>query len=163
PGALSNAVENLGPRGGAFARSLAELAPRLGSPDELLDAGAVAGWRLGDARLRPSALEIAGRLPPAPLLAALGLADWPAAEAPRRPARQLQRLRRSLRGAAAAPGRRRLRRPPPLLGDVGRPRLPTRRRRLRLGLPARPGRGLPGQQAARPARPAGPRRGRDRD
>src|SRR5437763_855888 len=39
PGALSNAVENLGPRGPDFAAAMTELAPRLGSPDELLDAG----------------------------------------------------------------------------------------------------------------------------
>src|SRR5262249_41153585 len=83
PGALSNAVENLGPRGGHFVAVLTELAPRLATPDELLDAGAVVAWRLGDTRLRTSTLEIVGRLPTATLLAALGLADWPAEEAPR--------------------------------------------------------------------------------
>jgi hypothetical protein len=82
PGALSNAVENLGPRGVAFARGLAGLAPHVGRPEDLLDAGAVLAWRLGDARLRNAALGIAERLPAPATLAALGLPDWPAAAAP---------------------------------------------------------------------------------
>jgi hypothetical protein len=82
PGALSNAVENLGSRGIAFARNLVPLAPVLTRPEELLDAGAVLAWRLGDARLREPALERADRLPAAAVLAALGLRDWPAEAAP---------------------------------------------------------------------------------
>lgn len=82
PGALSNAVENVGPRGVAFARGLAALAPHVGRPEDLLDAGAVLAWRLGDARLRTTALGIAERLPPPATLAALGLSDWPAQAAP---------------------------------------------------------------------------------
>jgi hypothetical protein len=48
----------------------------------LLDAGAVLAWRLGDARLRPAALDIADRLPAPATLAALGLPNWPAQAAP---------------------------------------------------------------------------------
>jgi hypothetical protein len=82
PGALSNAVENLGPRGPDFARGLIALAPRVGKPEELLDAGAVLAWRLGDARLRGAALDRADRLPAPATLAALGVPDWPAQAAP---------------------------------------------------------------------------------
>jgi hypothetical protein len=82
PGALSNAVENVGPRGVAFARGLAILAPHVGRPEDLLDAGAVLAWRLGDARLRNAALGIAERLTAPAMLAALGLPDWPAQAAP---------------------------------------------------------------------------------
>ena len=82
PGALSNAVENLGSRGVTFARGLATLAPHLGRPEDLLDAGAVLAWRLGDARLRNAALGIAERLPAPATLAALGLSDWPIQAAP---------------------------------------------------------------------------------
>jgi hypothetical protein len=82
PGALSNAVENLGPRGVTFARGLDTLAPRVGRPEDLLDAGAVLAWRLGDARLRSAALDIAERLTVPATLAALGLSDWPIQAAP---------------------------------------------------------------------------------
>jgi hypothetical protein len=82
PGALSNAVENLGARGVGFARGLAVLAPHVGRPEDLLDAGAVLAWRLGDARLRKAALEMADRLPPPAVLAALDLPNWPAQAAP---------------------------------------------------------------------------------
>jgi hypothetical protein len=82
PGALSNAVENLGPQGVAFAQGLGGLADTLATPDELLDAGAVLAWRLGDARLRGKALEIAARLPPRVVLGALGLETWPEPAAP---------------------------------------------------------------------------------
>jgi hypothetical protein len=82
PGALSNAVENLGPRGLAFARALVPLAPVLTRPEELLDAGAVLAWRLGDARLRGPALERADRLPAPAVLTSLGLGDWPGEAAP---------------------------------------------------------------------------------
>jgi hypothetical protein len=75
PGALSNAVENLGGRGVTFARTLPAVAAHLRSAEELLDAGAVLAWRLGDARLRSKALELAAKLPPAAVLAALGITD----------------------------------------------------------------------------------------
>lgn len=71
PGALSNAVENLGPAGATFARRLPAVA-ELAGPD-LLDAGAVLAWRLGEARLRVRALELAARLPPAVVAVALDL------------------------------------------------------------------------------------------
>lgn len=63
PGALSNAVENLGPLGLDFARRLSELAERIPDAAVLLDAGAVLAWRLGDARLRKPALDLANKLP----------------------------------------------------------------------------------------------------
>jgi hypothetical protein len=78
PGALSNAVENLGPQGAAFASAIGALAPHMGGAEELLDAGAVVAWRLGDARLRAAALDRADKLPAAVVLTALGLGDWPA-------------------------------------------------------------------------------------
>lgn len=82
PGALSNAVENSGRRGVEFARRLASVAGQLSRSNELLDAGVVLAWRLGDARCREAALEIAPRLTPRALLAALDLAAWPDAAAP---------------------------------------------------------------------------------
>lgn len=82
PGALSNAVEHMGPQGIAFARGLGALADQLTSADELLDTGAVLAWRLGDARLRRRALDLAARLPPRVVLNALGLAAWPDTAAP---------------------------------------------------------------------------------
>src|SRR5262249_20242669 len=77
PGALSNAVENLGARGVEFPRDLAAVADALRTGDELLEAGVVLAWRLGDARCRVKALEIAARLPPRAVLAALKLPAWP--------------------------------------------------------------------------------------
>jgi hypothetical protein len=82
PGALSNAVENLGSRGIAFARGMTSLAHHLRGPEEVIDAGAVLAWRLGDARLRGAALERADRLPAPAVLAILGVPDWPAEAAP---------------------------------------------------------------------------------
>jgi hypothetical protein len=81
PGALSNAVENLGPRGVEFARAVAAVADALQTGDELREAGVVLAWRLGDARCRVKALEIAARLPPRAVLAALELPAWPEAAA----------------------------------------------------------------------------------
>jgi hypothetical protein len=81
PAALSNAVENLGQAGEALARGLAALGPHVNEPSELLAAGALLAWRLGEARLRRNVLEAAGRLPPRAVLAALDLADWPEAGA----------------------------------------------------------------------------------
>jgi hypothetical protein len=77
PGALSNAVENLGARGADFARVLPELASHVHTADGLLQAGAVLAWRLGEARLRSKALDLAPSLPPGAVLTALGLSDWP--------------------------------------------------------------------------------------
>lgn len=77
PAALSNAVEHLGRRGAAFARALPVLAPGLSTSEDLLDAGVVLAWRLGEARLRESALERCCRLPSRVLLDALDLGDWP--------------------------------------------------------------------------------------
>jgi hypothetical protein len=78
PGALSNAVENLGALGLDFARRLADLADRVNDPDVLLDVGVVLSWRLGDARLRTPALDRAERLPPELLADLLGVRNWPA-------------------------------------------------------------------------------------
>ena len=82
PGGLSNAAENLGRRGLAFARELPAVGARLADADQLPAAGAVLAWRLGDARLRNAALTAAGALPPAAVLAALGVPSWPPAAAP---------------------------------------------------------------------------------
>lgn len=81
PAALSNAVENLGARGEAFARALPAVGVHLCTADTLLQAGGVLAWRLGEARLRRQALELAPTLPPAAVLAALDL-DWPPPAAP---------------------------------------------------------------------------------
>ncbi|MDP2314799.1 MAG: hypothetical protein Q8P41_17980 [Pseudomonadota bacterium] len=78
PGALSNAVENLGAVGEAWARALPGVVATLGAPVDaatLLDAGAVLAWRLGEARLRVGALERARALPVATVRAALKLGD----------------------------------------------------------------------------------------
>lgn len=73
PAALSNAVENLGPRGAEFARGLASMADSLAGAEMVMDAGAVLAWRLGEARLRGQALERAARLPPGVTRVALGV------------------------------------------------------------------------------------------
>jgi len=78
PAALSNAVENHAEHGIIFARALPDLAAHVTEPAELLDAGAVLAWRLGQPRLREQALDLAAKLPPAATLAALLLEDWPA-------------------------------------------------------------------------------------
>jgi hypothetical protein len=75
--ALSNAVENLGEKGLEFAYALAALP--VTDPGVLLDAGVVIAWRLGRAALRENALDLAGRLPPAIALSALGLSGDDAA------------------------------------------------------------------------------------
>jgi hypothetical protein len=80
--ALSNAVENLGPRGDAFARGLVNLAGGLDDPGLFLKACAVMAWRLGDPRLRVGALAVASALPPRTLLRALALDPWPDPAAP---------------------------------------------------------------------------------
>lgn len=81
PGALSNAVENLGALGPAFVAALGPVADSIDDHTILLDAVAVLAWRLGEARLRETALSIAQRLPARVLLTGLGLADWPDAAA----------------------------------------------------------------------------------
>jgi hypothetical protein len=82
PGALSNAVENLGDIGEPWVRALPDVAATLGESGgapldaaALLDAGAVLAWRLGEARLREKALARARTLPIATVRAALGLGD----------------------------------------------------------------------------------------
>ncbi len=79
---LSNAVEGAGARAPELARVFASLGPLVGNPAQLLDAGAVAAWRLGLARLRGAALRVAKGLPGRAVLVALDLADWPDAAAP---------------------------------------------------------------------------------
>jgi hypothetical protein len=79
PQELSNAVENLGPRGADMARGLGALGALVSTPAELRDAGVVLAWRLGEARLRTAALAVAAKLPPSVVAAALGYADWPEA------------------------------------------------------------------------------------
>ncbi len=82
PSALSNAVENLGAKGGEFARGMSAMAAALQSADQVRDAGAVLAWRLGEARLREYALNAAAALPNSVLLEALDLGGWPAVTAP---------------------------------------------------------------------------------
>jgi hypothetical protein len=79
---LSNAVEGSGLAGPALARTFSDLGPLVEAPAQLLDAGAVAAWRLGRTRVRDAALRVAPALPPRALLTALALADWPDAAAP---------------------------------------------------------------------------------
>jgi hypothetical protein len=82
PGALSNAIENVGARGAELSAILATIGPRLSAVEQLADLVAVAAWRLGEARVRGAALRAARRLPAGPALAALGLAGWPEDAAP---------------------------------------------------------------------------------
>jgi hypothetical protein len=77
PAALSNAVENVGRRGPEFARELVAVAENIREPDDLLDAGVVLAWRLGEPRLRAKALDVAARTPARAVLAALGVVSWP--------------------------------------------------------------------------------------
>jgi hypothetical protein len=77
PGALSNAVENLGRRGEEFARGIVGVADSLERGADLADAGAVLAWRLGEAQLRQDALRAAEKLPAAAALKALRVGDWP--------------------------------------------------------------------------------------
>jgi hypothetical protein len=82
PGALSNAVENMGARGQEFCLGLGALGQNIDTPEKLLTAGAVLAWRLGEARLRTQALAAAPALPARVTLDALGLSNWPEAAAP---------------------------------------------------------------------------------
>lgn len=75
PGALSNAIEHLGRRGIEFARTMAALADSFTDSQQVLDAGAVLAWRLGEARLRASALQLAHNLPEEMVLRLLVLED----------------------------------------------------------------------------------------
>lgn len=98
PAALSNAVENLGERGQAYALAMATLA--FASADDLLAAGAVVAWRVGHAPLRRAALEHGAMLPAPVLSAALGVEDGPAT------LRALAADAWRLPGRGAAPGLR---------------------------------------------------------
>jgi hypothetical protein len=66
PVSLANALQHLGSapagRQGDWIDTMVALAGRARGVDELLDAGAVAAWRCGLARLRASALDVAARL-----------------------------------------------------------------------------------------------------
>lgn len=77
PAALSNAIERLGPSGPAWLAAIGDAAEHATDPEALLSAGAVLAWRLGEPRLRHGALRAAERLPPALLLHALAVPDWP--------------------------------------------------------------------------------------
>jgi len=77
PAALSNAVENLGGRGVELARGLGDFANLVTDGDELLNAGAVLAWRLGEARLRTTALAKVRQLTPPVAKLALGIGAWP--------------------------------------------------------------------------------------
>ena len=81
-GALANATENLGERGRRFATGLTEVGRDAPSPAALLDGGSLLAWRLGEARLRASALGRVAALPPGMALRALGVGDFPPAAAP---------------------------------------------------------------------------------
>jgi hypothetical protein len=74
---LSNAVENLGKNGATFARQIIAVARHVTSAQQLLDAGAVLAWRLGEARLREQVLQLAPTLPTHAVLEALLLPSWP--------------------------------------------------------------------------------------
>jgi len=82
PAALSNAAESMGAQGPLYARAVAALCDAVSSADELKRAAAVAAWRLGEARLRETALEYLAALPPRAALTALRLKHWPDEAAP---------------------------------------------------------------------------------
>lgn len=82
PGALSNAVENLGKRGREFALELGRVLAGVERAEVAFDLAGVVAWCLGEARLRDSALEAAARLPGGSFLRALGLDDFPETSAP---------------------------------------------------------------------------------
>lgn len=75
-GALSNAIVHLGgvdgARGDEWLDLMAQLAPRAGTVEQLLDLGKVLAWRAGLAHFRAGALLAADGLPPALQRAALG-------------------------------------------------------------------------------------------
>jgi hypothetical protein len=79
PVSLANALHHLGSapagRPAEWIEAMTAIAGRAHDVDELLGAGAVAAWRCGLARLRESALEVAGRLRPELLAIAVGSAD----------------------------------------------------------------------------------------
>lgn len=76
-GALSNAAENLGDRGVAFARAIGAIGGSLTDPGHLLDAGVVLAWRMGEPRLRGEAFIAGAKLPARAALQTLGLSGWP--------------------------------------------------------------------------------------
>ncbi len=73
PAELSNAIENLGRQGARFAAELPGIAARAESPAALRTAGAVLAWRLGEARLRQTALAALDVHTPELWLAAVGI------------------------------------------------------------------------------------------
>lgn len=77
PAALSNGVERMGTAGAAWLSDVADVAAACEDAEALLTAGALCAWRLGEPRIRHSALDGAAGLPPRALLAALGVGDWP--------------------------------------------------------------------------------------
>lgn len=79
---LSNAVENGGERGAELVDAFSRLGALVAGPEQLLEAGALAAWRFGEARLRQAVLRVAGRLPKRAALIALGLDAWPDSAAP---------------------------------------------------------------------------------
>lgn len=76
PGALSNAVENLGVNGSKFAKQLVQVAKYARSAQHIIDAGALLAWRLGEARLRERALKLIPTLPARAVLESLYLSSW---------------------------------------------------------------------------------------
>jgi len=90
PAMLTNAAIHLdglpGVRTAEWIGTLAALAPRIASVDELRRVGQVAAWRAGAAHFRAGALAAADALPPALALAACAapptrMDDWPALRA----------------------------------------------------------------------------------
>ena len=77
PGALSNAVEHLGENGARFALHIAAAGRHVTSAQQLQEVGAILAWRLGEARLREQALQLAAKLPTRAVLEALLLPSWP--------------------------------------------------------------------------------------
>lgn len=82
PAALSNATENMAAAGARFARELVLLAKVAEDAGQLVEAGEILAWRLGEPRFRRGALDRASRLPPKLVLAALGEPAWPESAAP---------------------------------------------------------------------------------
>ncbi len=82
PAALSNALDRLSHDGVQWLKTLAGCAAGAQTSDELLKAGGVIAWRLGEPRLRQAALDVAGEMGDALFLSAMGLDDLPEVVAP---------------------------------------------------------------------------------
>lgn len=78
PAGLSNGVERMTTRGPAFVRGMNACAAAAETPDALLAAGALVAWRLGEPRMRHTALRVGATLSNRLGLVALQLEDWPA-------------------------------------------------------------------------------------